>query len=178
MRDKRNLKYTNTVVKIIYPEQYVGYVILSVSIIAFCIYIAYLTFRDTTRAYISINEMFVLVILYIPWILISLYYALTIVYLILKRIKLEINETEIQINKTFVKYKILITDIESIRINRPYNYLLSYVVIKRKKHGNKYSNRLMIFPVSWFSIADIRYLLETARNYNKKIKFVDISKLN
>jgi hypothetical protein len=178
MKGKRNLKHLNTVVKIIYPEQYIGYLILSVFKIAFCIYMAYLISRDTTRAYLNINDMFVHIILYIPWILISSYYVLTIVCLVLKKIKLEISETDIQINKIFTKRKILLTDIESIHINRPYQYPLSYVVIKRKKHGNKYSNRLIIFPVSWFSIKDIRYVLETTTSYNNKIKFVDISKLD
>jgi hypothetical protein len=134
---KKRLKHPNTIAKTIYPEQYIGYVVLSVFIIAFCIYMAYLTSSDSVK----VNRMVIRMILYIPWTLISSYYIITIISLGLKRIKLEINETNIQINKVFVTRKIIIADVESIRINRPYLYPLSYVAIKRKKYGSKCSNR-------------------------------------
>lgn len=175
MKKNKNLKHSNEIIRIIYPKQYTSYVILSLLIIAFCTYLGYLSGNGNLTDNLSISEVFYSIVIYLSLILISLYFITTIIFLFLKRIKLEVKEKEIQINKVFIKRKILITDIDSIRIGRvSLEYLLSYVIIKRRKYGNKYSSKYLIFPVSWFSLSHLRYVLEFAKERNKKIEFTGI----
>lgn len=179
MKKNKNLKHSNKIIRIIYPKQYTSYVILSLLIIAFCTYLGYLSGSGNLTDNLSISEVFYSIVIYLSLILISLYFITTITFLFLKRIKLEVKEKEIQINKVFIKRKILITDIDSIRIGRvSLEYPLSYVIIKRRKYCNKYSSKYLIFPVSWFSLSDLRYVLEFAKERNKKIEFTGVYNLN
>jgi len=178
MKKKNNSKNSGIVIKTIYPKEYLSYIISSMIIISTCIFFGYLASRDILESNTSGKDVKYFVIIYLVLTCIFLYYIAAIIALALKRIRLDVKETEIKISKIFIKRKILITDIESIYIGKiSWKYPFSYVTIKRKKCGNKYSNRYLIFPVSWFSLKDIKHILEIVKSYNKKIKINGSSNL-
>lgn len=176
---ENKLNQCKNIDKTIYPKQFTAYFMVSIFITVALFFITYILIRKAPLEDIKTSDVFLMT----SWLsivtLIIFNYAITILFLIKKKIKIEIRDGAIELKKVFSKKKFEFYEIESIRIAQlNFRYPITFVIIKGKKKTNKFINRYIMFPKSWFSTKDIKYIVKIIKKYNDKVSIDGMWSLN